>query len=238
MTLLCCRNLAVGHNGTAAARDLDFSVNHGDYLAIVGENGAGKSTLVSTLLGLIPAIAGQIELPEGGLKAGYLPQATPVRRDFPATALEVTLSGCQDTSLTKPFVRRAERERALGALRRTGTEQLARQSFSRLSGGQRQRVLLARALCAARDLLILDEPVSSLDPQATRDMYDLVRSLNREDGMSVITVTHDLPAGIADATHVLHVGATPFYGTAAEYRSFVEALPMVGAWEVNLHELA
>lgn len=235
--VLSCRNLSVGYAGTAVARDISFNVGHGDYLVIVGENGAGKSTLVSTILGLVPPVAGELAFTDGRPAVGYLPQSAAIMRDVPARAEEVVLSGCLRRGLRHAFFGAADRRRAERAMRRTGAADLAPRSFSELSGGQRQRVLLARALCAADQLLVLDEPVSSLDPQAAADMYGLIRSLNRDDGMSIIAVTHDLPAGLADATHVLHVGPSPFFGTRVAYRGFVETHPAWGAWEDDAHEL-
>ena len=219
MALLTCAGLELGYEGRTVLSGLDFSVNAGDYLCIVGENGSGKSTLMKTVLGLIRPAGGQIlwgeGVREGGI--GYLPQQTVVQKDFPAAVREIVLSGCQGRAGRRPFYTRAEKELARRSMERMGILPLARRCYRELSGGQQQRVLLARALCAARGLLILDESVSGLDPLVTAEMYELIRGLNRE-GMTVIMVSHDVAAALRDATHILHVGSEVFYGTVEEYR--------------------
>lgn len=218
MPLIICRDLALGYNGRKILSGLNFAVNAGEYLCIVGENGSGKSTLVKTLLGLQPPLGGQIELDEslaaGGI--GYLPQQTEVQRDFPASVWEVVLSGCQSCLKLYPFYGAEEKARAAANLERVGLTALKRRCYRELSGGQQQRVLLARALCAANRFLLLDEPVSGLDPDASAQLYRQIRELNRG-GVTILMVTHDLPAALADATHVLHIGDVPFMGTKAEY---------------------
>lgn len=216
--LLSCRDLAVGHGGREAASGVSFAVRSGDCVCVVGENGSGKSTLLRTLLGLQPALAGDIlrapELRAGDV--GYLPQQSPVQGDFPATAREVARSGCQAARGLRPFYRAAERRAADEALARFGADAFARRPFRELSGGQRQRVLLARALCAGRRLLVLDEPATGLDPATAAELYRILAGLRRE-GRAILAVTHDLPAGVADATHVLELGPAPFFGTKADW---------------------
>jgi len=212
--LLSCRGLAVGHLSRPVASGIAFSLAAGEGLCVVGGNGTGKTTLLRTLLGLQPALAGEI-VRGGGLGAGdigYLPQQNPVQRDFPATVREVVLSGCQALRGARPFFRAAERRRAEDALARFGAAGLAGRSYRELSGGQRQRVLLARALCAGRRLLLLDEPVTGLDPDAAAELYRTLAALRRE-GRAILSVTHDRRDGLADATHVLALGGTPFSGT-------------------------
>ena len=219
MALLTCSGLELGYEGRTVLSGLDFSVNAGDYLCIVGENGSGKSTLMKTVLGLIRPTGGQIVWGEGVREdgIGYLPQQTVVQKDFPAAVREIVLSGCQGRAGKRPFYNKAEKELARRSMERMGILPLARHCYRELSGGQQQRVLLARALCAARSLLVLDEPVSGLDPLVTAEMYELIRGLNRE-GMTVIMVSHDVAAALRDATHILHVGSDVFYGTVEEYR--------------------
>ena len=216
--LLSCESLAVGHGGRAVASGIGFVLHPGEGLAVVGENGAGKSTLLRTLLGLQPALAGEIRFGDA-LSAGdigYLPQQNPVQRDFPATAREVALSGCQAMRGARPFFRASERRLAENALARFGAADYANRPFRELSGGQRQRVLLARALCAGRRLLVLDEPVTGLDPAAAEELYRTLAALRR-DGRAILAVTHDLPAGLADATHILELGPRPFFGAKADW---------------------
>ena len=219
MALLTCEKLNLGYEGNLLVTDLSFSVDPGDYLCILGENGAGKSTLIRTLLGLQKPLAGSV-IRDPGLEktgVGYLPQQTETQRDFPATVWEVVLSGCLNRTGLRPFWSREETELARRQMDRLGITELKKRSYRTLSGGQQQRVLLARALCATRTLLLLDEPVSGLDPKVTAELYALIRALNREDGVTVIMVTHDLDA-LADATHVLHLGrGKTFFGTAEDY---------------------
>ena len=218
MAQLTCENLTLGFEGQPVTKNLNFTVNQGDYLCIVGENGSGKSTLLRALLGLLPPLAGRIDCPaqrEGRL--GYLPQQTPTQRDFPATVSEVVLSGFSNRR-TRFFYTAAERSAALMNLGKLGVLELKDRCYRELSGGQQQRVLLARALCAANDLLILDEPVTGLDPASVQDLYKTLRYLNRHEGMAVIMVTHDMENALREAKHLLCVDrAGCFYGTAAEF---------------------
>ncbi len=218
MAQLTCSNLTLGYEGHAVLSDLSFEVNAGDYLCIVGENGSGKSTLMKTILGLMKPLGGSIRRGDGLLEneIGYLPQQTAAQKDFPATAWEIVLSGCQGRTGWRPFYSREEKENARRNMERMGITGFAGRCYRELSGGQQQRVLLARALCATRKALLLDEPVSGLDPVVTQDMYALIRGLNRE-GVTILMISHDLTAASAYATHVLHLGHKIFFGTRDEY---------------------
>ena len=233
MALIRCENLTLGYEGDVLIRDLSFSVNAGDYLCIVGENGSGKSTLVKTLLHLRQPMSGTVT--EGdGLKAneiGYLPQQTLVQRDFPASVREIVLSGFQGKMGLRPFHTAEEKRLAEENMRRMGIDTLEKRCYRELSGGQQQRVLLARALCATRKLLLLDEPVSGLDPIATADMYHLIEELNRVDRITIVMVSHDIAAALRYATHVLHVGKTVFWGTKEAYIERPEAAGFVAGAE-------
>ena len=218
MALLTVKNLSVGYDGQPVVSDLNFSVNSGDYLCIVGENGSGKTTLMKTLLGLREPLSGQIS-PGDGLKRneiGYLPQQTVVQKDFPASVREIVISGFQGRTGLRPFYNREEKQQAEENMRRMGIAEHADQCYRELSGGQQQRVLLARALCATRKILLLDEPVSGLDPKVTDEMYSLIRSLNN-DGISIIMISHDLAAASRYASHILHIGDRVFFGTKDEW---------------------
>ena len=220
MALLTVSDLSVGYDSQAVISNLSFTVNPGDYLCIVGENGAGKTTLMRTLLRLIPPISGSIT-PGEGLKLneiGYLPQQTAVQKDFPASVREVVLSGCQGKCGFRPFYNAAEKKLAADNMARMGITDLDRRNYRHLSGGQQQRVLLARALCATGKLLLLDEPVSGLDVNATADMYRLIKELN-EEGVTIIMISHDLEAAFKYASHILHIGSSIFFGTKDEYLS-------------------
>ena len=216
--VLACEDVTLGYERRALLEHLTLTVRAGDYLCIVGENGSGKSTLLRALLGLLPPLAGRIDCPaqrEGRL--GYLPQQTPTQRDFPATVSEVVLSGFSNRR-TRFFYTPAARPPALMNLGKLGVLELKDRCYRELSGGQQQRVLLARALCAANDLLILDEPVTGLDPASVQDLYKTLRYLNRHEGMAVIMVTHDMENALREAKHLLCVDrAGCFYGTAAEF---------------------
>ena len=218
MAILSCRDLCLGWNGREVQHNLNFEIHSGDYLCIVGENGAGKSTLMKTVLGLHPALSGTVETGEGLRRneIGYLPQQTQVQRDFPASVQEIVLSGFQGRCGLRPFYTKAEKALASENLERMGMAQFARKCYRDLSGGQQQRVLLARALCATRKCLLLDEPVSGLDPKATAQMYEIIAELHRE-GITIIMISHDLNAALDDATHVLHIGEKLFFGTREEY---------------------
>ncbi len=220
MALLEINDLSLGYDSRAIVEHLTFQVNEGDYLCIVGENGSGKSTLMKTLLHLQKPLAGEIRYGDG-LKAdeiGYLPQQTEVQRDFPASVQEIVMSGCQARLGWRPFYSKAEKKLARSAMRRMGIRKYADRCYRELSGGQQQRVLLARGLCAAQKVLLLDEPVSGLDPRVTAEMYRLIDSLN-QDGITIIMVSHDISAALSYATHILHIGSTIFFGTQEEYRS-------------------
>ena len=218
MALITVSDLSVGYESHAIIKHLSFSVSAGDYLCIVGENGSGKTTLMRTLLGLQEPISGSIVFGDG-LKAdeiGYLPQQTQVQKDFPASVSEIVISGCQGRCGLRPFYNAEEKRLAAENMERMGISALADRCYRELSGGQQQRVLLARALCAARKLLLLDEPVSGLDPRATAEMYELINGLNG-DGIAVIMISHDISAAVKYASHVLHIGETVFFGTKDEY---------------------
>lgn len=220
MAMIDVEGLALGYENRTIIKDLSFKVSDGDYLCIVGENGSGKSTLMRTLLGLQKPQAGTISLGDG-LKRneiGYLPQQTAVQKDFPASVREVVLSGCQARCGMRPFYKREEKQLAEMNMERMGIKQFAKRCYRDLSGGQQQRVLLARALCATRKILLLDEPVSGLDPVVTAEMYELIKSLN-DDNITIIMISHDISAAVRYASHILHIGKRIFFGTKEEYIS-------------------
>ena len=219
MAMLTVRNLSLGYDSHMIIKDLNFTVNAGDYLCIVGENGSGKTTLMKTLLHLMEPAGGEILMGDG-LKEneiGYLPQQTIVQRDFPASVREIVMSGCQARCGFRPFYNKDEKRLAQSNMERMGITDLADRCYRELSGGQQQRVLLARALCATRKILLLDEPVSGLDPNVTAQMYDLIHRLNTE-GITIIMISHDIVAAVRYASHILHIGDRVFFGTREEYR--------------------
>ena len=221
MAILKCTGLCFAYDGKTVLEDVNFEIEQGDYLCIVGENGSGKSTLMRGLLGLKAPSAGSITLGDG-LRAdeiGYLPQQSDAQRDFPASVYEVVLSGCLNSLGRRMSYGRAEKERAALNLERMGIEELKSASYQELSGGQQQRVLLARALCATKKLLLLDEPVTGLDPIAAQEMYNLIKLVNLCDNISVIMISHDIHEAVRYATKILHIGHRQlFFGSAAEYK--------------------
>lgn len=219
MAYLSCQNLCLGYEGREILHGLDFSVDAGDYLCIVGENGSGKSTLIKTVLGLREPFSGRITFGDGlrQTEIGYLPQQTDIQRDFPASVREIVLSGCLSSCGNRPFYRAEDKNRADENMAKMGIYDLSDRCYRDLSGGQQQRVLLARALCATKKMLLLDEPVSGLDPFATAEMYKLIEVLNKEDGITVLMVSHDIGAALTYATHVLHIGSHIFFGKREEY---------------------
>ena len=235
MAILECKDLCFAYEGKRVLEGVNFSLNAGDYLCVVGENGSGKSTLIKGLLGLKAPEQGSITLSDG-LKAteiGYLPQQTQVQRDFPASVYEVVLSGCLNSLGGKLFYTRELKQRAMENMERMGIDEIKEESYQNLSGGQQQRVLLARALCATKKLLLLDEPVTGLDPIASGEMYNLIKLINLCDNISVIMVSHDIHEAVRYATHILHLGHTQlFFGTAAEYRQSSLARRFLGGGHI------
>lgn len=220
MAQIICRDLSLGYEGETVSEHIQFTLDAGDYLCIVGENGSGKSTLMRALLGLKNPDGGKILFGEGlsTRTIGYLPQQSEVQRDFPASVSEVVRSGFASRGL-RPFYTKAEKQTADDAMRQVGMLSHKDRPFSVLSGGQKQRALLARALCATDRMLLLDEPVAGLDPQATEEMYGMIRDLNGR-GITVVMITHDVAAVLRYATKVLHMGHTVhFFESVEDYRA-------------------
>ena len=214
MAQIICQNLSLGYDAKVILHDLSFSVDAGNYLCIVGENGSGKSTLMKTVLGLQAPIHGKVSTGDGlrPNEIGYLPQQTVVQKDFPASVREIVLSGCQGRCGLRPFYRHKEKQLALAAMKKMGVFDLSKRCYRELSGGQQQRVLLARALCATQKILLLDEPVTGLDPKVTAELYRLIDELNHRDGITVIMISHDVTTAVVHASHILYIGKKLFFG--------------------------
>ena len=220
MALIECKHVSLGYENRIVADDVSFQVNRGDLLCIVGENGSGKSTLMKAILGLKDTESGHLHYGDGltARQIGYLPQQTTAQRDFPASVFEVVLSGCLSAKGRSLFYSKELRQRALENLRKLDMLPYKNHCYRELSGGQQQRVLLARALCATETMLLLDEPVSGLDPLATAEFYRLIRKINREFGITVIMVSHDLRDALDLATHILHMKQSgAYFGTREAY---------------------
>lgn len=230
--LISCSNVTINYEKKTAVENVSFDICQGDYLCIVGENGSGKSTLMKGLLGLLKINSGEIDyrlIKQSEI--GYLPQQTVVQRDFPASVYEVVLSGCLNQNGYRPFFSHKLKEKAQKNMKLLGITDLAKKSYRDLSGGQQQRVLLARALSATRSLLILDEPVTGLDPVVTSEMYTIIKHLNSH-GISVIMVSHDIPSAVKYGTKILHMGKTvQFFGTVEDYMNTDIYLKMIGESE-------
>ncbi len=220
MALMTCKNAAFGYDGNVVLSDVNFEVNSGDYLCIVGENGSGKSTLIKGLLNLKSPVSGSVTTGDGLSpdEIGYLPQQTTAQKNFPASVYEVVLSGRLNSCKRRPFYSAQDKKEALEKLEIMGMADLKNHCYHELSGGQQQRVLLARALCATKKMLLLDEPVTGLDPIATNELYALVKKINDEMGITVIMVSHDIHAAVKYSSHILHLGHKQlFFGTAKDY---------------------
>lgn len=217
--LIECTNLKAGYNHKEVIKDISFSVCEGDYLLIVGANGAGKSTLMKTILGLTPPLGGKIEYLNGIKKTdiGYLPQQNAIQRDFPTSVYEVVLSGCLNKLGYKPFYTKKEKDIALKNIERLKLQDIKKKSFKELSGGQKQRVLLARALSATDKILLLDEPVNGLDPEITKEFYQLIKELNQDDKLTIIMISHDLDKALNDANKVLKLDSNYFFGNKDDF---------------------
>lgn len=217
--MIKCENLSLGYDGKAIVENLNFEINEGDYLCVIGENGVGKSTLIKTLLKLIKPVAGEVIYNENLVptEIGYLSQQQQLLKDFPAAVFEIVISGCQSKVGIRPFYNKIEKQSANENIKRLGLSDFTKRSFSELSGGQQQRVLLARALMAGQRLMILDEPVTGLDPQASQNMYDIINDLNKN-GMTIVMISHDVNAALEYATKVLYIGEEIFFGTTLEYK--------------------
>lgn len=220
MSQLIVDNLTLGYDGQTVSDGINFRVNKGDYLFIVGENGSGKSTLMKTLLGLKKPLSGTISFEDGLSRGqiGYLPQQTVVQKDFPASVKEIVLSGFLAACGSKPFYSHAQKLEAAENMKKIGIYDKRDACYRSLSGGQQQRVLLARALCATRQMLFLDEPIAGLDPAASKEMYEIISSLNREERITIVMVSHDIEAAVKYASHILHMGQSmQFFGSKEEY---------------------
>lgn len=218
MEVLSVSNLEMKYGTRTVLDNVSFKLNGGDYLLIVGDNGMGKSTLLKGILGLYPIASGSISLLGGTDKKdiGYLPQQKDIQKNFPCLVKEVIMSGFLNGKKGFSFFNPEEKKKAQEAAAYFGIENLLLRPYANLSGGQQQRVLIARAVCAAKTMLVLDEPAASLDADATKGLYEQLALLNKK-GVTVIMVTHDKDNAIKYATHILKIGKESFFGTKDEY---------------------
>jgi len=221
-TVLSCNDMTIGYEDQTVLSHLTFDVKEGDYISILGENGSGKSTLIKTILGLTPPLSGKFQFKEGfsHKNIGYLPQQSSAQRDFPASVLEIVLSGFLGKKGGHPFYTKKEKEMAITYLREMNIEDLKYKTYRNLSGGQQQRVLLARALCAAEELLVLDEPVTGLDPTAQAELYQMIDHLNKHHRLTILMISHDIPGAIKYSNKIIHLEENNyFFGSKMEYKA-------------------
>ena len=231
-----CKDVTLGYENKVVAKNLNFKIDQGDYLCVVGENGTGKSTLIKTLLGLIKPLNGEVIANVQGKNhkgVGYLPQQTQAQKDFPASVWEVVLSGVLNNDHRCPFYNKKDKAEAEKNMEKLNILDLKKRCYRELSGGQQQRVLLARALCGGQkqllnlasvmamqpEVLILDEPVTGLDPAASMEFYETIKDLNKKENVTIIMVSHDIKNALNYATHILHLEQeNDFFGTVEEYK--------------------
>ncbi len=217
-----CKDVTLGYENKVVAKNLNFKIDQGDYLCVVGENGTGKSTLIKTLLGLIKPLNGEVIANVQGKNhkgVGYLPQQTQAQKDFPASVWEVVLSGVLNNDHRCPFYNKKDKAEAEKNMEKLNILDLKKRCYRELSGGQQQGVLLARALCATDSVLILDEPVTGLDPAASMELYETIKDLNKKENVTIIMVSHDIKNALNYATHILHLEQeNDFFGTVEEYK--------------------
>ena len=226
MNILRCENVSYKYDARHGIKNVSFDINAGDYLCVVGENGSGKTTLMKCILGIIKPTEGQVHYTGiSQSEAGYLPQQPKHHSDFPANVFEIVLSGCNN----KLFYSKKDKEKVVNSLKLLEIEKLKRKPYGNLSAGQQQRVLLARALCAAKKLILLDEPVTGLDPEATSRMYELLLMLKKEQGITVIVISHDINASVKYGNKILHMHESPvFFGTTEDYIKTEQYKKIVG----------
>lgn len=218
--LISCRDASLGYDNKPVLDHLDIEIQEGEYICVIGENGSGKSTLIKSLLGLLKPVSGSVQINRriGKGAVGYLPQQTQVQRNFPVSVREVVLSGFLNDMRFRPFYNKKEKQEARHHLEHLGIADLEKKCYGELSGGQQQRVLLARALCAADKILVLDEPVTGLDPMAANTLYESMELLHQE-GMAVVMVTHDMGNALKYADKILHISDNGyFFGSVGEYK--------------------
>ncbi len=230
MALISCKNVSLSYEGLTVLKNISFEINAGDYYSIIGRNGSGKSTLLKSLIRLKAPDTGEIIYSDGLTqdKIGYLAQQTPVQKDFPASVSEVVLSGCIKGHRLFPFYSAADKKLAYEKMELLGIADIKNKCFRELSGGQQQRTLLARAMCATDDILMLDEPVTGLDPVVTTEFFEIINDMHKS-GITIVMVSHDIHCAVKYSTRILHLdGGVLFDGTSDEYLHSEVGIEFVG----------
>lgn len=217
MSIFECKKLNIGYSDKVVCKDINFAVEKGQYLCIIGENGSGKSTLIKTILGIEKNLSGKIVFDKNFKKnrVGYLPQQSDIQKDFPATVTEIVLSGFVSSMGFRPYYKKSEKEKAKEVMEYLGIEELANKSFRELSGGQQQRVLLARALCTTDEILFLDEPTNALDSRSISKFYKLIQDLNAK-GMTIVMVSHNIDKVLEYASNIVYLKNTMLFAGSKE----------------------
>lgn len=203
MDIIDVKNLSFGYySGHEILKDINMKVHEGDFLCIVGENGSGKSTLMKCILGLNKVTKGEVTV---NGRIGYLPQMTEVQNNFPATIEEIVLSGTLPDHIKSVIYKKEDKQKAKEIMEKLELYEMRKKCFYELSGGQKQRVLIARSLCATDKTILLDEPVNGLDPKIVLEIYELLQELNKNQGITIIMVSHDVDRALNYATRVIEV---------------------------------
>jgi len=217
--MIKCENVTIKYDGFTAFENLSFEVKKGEWFFITGENGCGKSTLIKAMLGLEKPSEGKINKSDC-CGIGYAAQQSQIQGDFPASVYEIVLSG--HVKKAGLFYSKKHKQNADEKIKLLKIEDIKNACFSELSGGQKQRVLLARALCAAEKMLVLDEPVTALDEDAEKDLYETLEKLHKN-GMTIIMVLHDMKSVLKYADRILHFEKGNFFcGNVQQFKERVE----------------
>ena len=218
MDLIKTKNLSFSYPAKKdALKNVNLKVKKGSFTCIVGENGSGKSTLLKCILGLNKTYTGEIEKET---HIGYLPQKSEIQSNFPASIEEVVLSGTISNNIKSVFYKKEDKEIAKNIMEKLDLYNIRRKCFADLSGGQQQRVLIARALCATKDIIILDEPTNGLDPSIAKQIYELLDELKKNEKITILMVSHDIERALnyADTVIELMNGEITFEGEPSKYR--------------------
>ena len=198
-------------------KHININVEEGSFTCIVGENGSGKSTLLKCILGLNKGYTGEIIRED---RIGYLPQKSEIQSHFPASIEEVVMTGTIANNVKSVFYKKEDKENAKNVMQELGIYDIRKKCFADLSGGQQQRVLIARALCATKKVIVLDEPTNGLDPSIAKQIYDLLDTLKKEVGITILMVSHDIERALNYADSVVEIsnGEVVFTGSPSDFK--------------------
>ena len=213
----------IGESQVTALNHASMTIHAGDFISIIGPSGSGKSTLLHIVSGLDKPTSGSVLYGDINIHNGSDKELSAFRRQkigfiFQQFNLLPVLTARENIIMPLLLDKKQPDEAYMNQLTQLlGLEERLSHLPHELSGGQQQRVLLARALCATRKMLLLDEPVSGLDPKVTAEMYRLIENLNRQEGITILMISHDIQAAVCYASHILHIGESVFFGTRDAY---------------------